>query len=109
MNEDRLKHIEDMVEQLIRIGGNTVAAIEELRKGQGDLRHDLEELRKGQTDMRYDLEELRKGQAELKNELADFRKETLQRLDHLGCNIDYLANKVIQHDMQLYRIQQKLG
>ena len=81
MNEDRLKHIEDMVEQLIRIGGNTVAAIEELRKGQ----------------------------AELKNELADFRKETLQRLDHLGCNIDYLANKVIQHDMQLYRIQQKLG
>ena len=33
MNEERLKHIEDMVEQLIRIGGNAAAAIEELRKG----------------------------------------------------------------------------
>ena len=45
MNEDRLKHIEDMVEQLIRIGGNTVAAFEELRKGQEDLRNAQKELK----------------------------------------------------------------
>ncbi|TEB15142.1 hypothetical protein Psfp_02318 [Pelotomaculum sp. FP] len=94
MSEERLKHIEEMVEQLIRISGNTVAAIEELRNGQ-------EELRNGQN-------ELRGGQEELGKELTDLKKEVLQRLDNLEYNIEYLANKVTKHDMQIYRIKQKI-
>ena len=88
MTDNRLDQIQDVLTELVRIVGNTNAAIEELRT-------DVAELKASQK-------KLEQNQDELKEELAQFTEDTFRRFNSLDIGIEYLANKLVKHDMQLY-------
>ena len=84
MNEDRLKHIEGMVEQLIRIGGNTVAAIEELRNDVTELKNDVTGLKNDVAELKEDVQLLKKGQERTESSITGLREEMKSIFEILG-------------------------
>lgn len=66
----------------------------------GALQHDSE-VRK--ADMDYLTHQI----AGLSGDLTELRKETAEKLDTLDSSVIYLANKLTQHDMQLFDLKQR--
>ncbi|ABB14644.1 hypothetical protein [Carboxydothermus hydrogenoformans] len=85
--EARLDQITDMLTELIRIVGNTNAAVEGLRKDVEGLRKDVEGLRK-------DVDELKSDMKEVKQTL----KEHTEKLD-------YVLFKLAHHDADIFNLK----
>jgi len=137
MTGERLNQIQNALAELIRIVGNTNAAVEELRVDVAELKTDVAELKTDVAELKTDVAELKTDVAELKTDVAelktdvaelkanqqrleknqqvllqnqqaleaeffDFKEETVQKLNSLNVGIEYLANKLVKHDMQLF-------
>ncbi|GAV21569.1 hypothetical protein [Carboxydothermus pertinax] len=78
--EARLDQITDMLTELIRIVGNTNAAVEELRRDMNELRKDVDELK---SDM----------------------KEVKQTLKEHSKKFDYVMYKLTVHDAEIFDLK----
>lgn len=114
MTDDRLNQIQNMLTELVRIVGNTNAALEELRADVAvlktdvaELKADVTELKADVTELKADVAELKAGQQKLEGEFANFKEDTMQKFNSLDISIEYLANKLIKHDMQLYDLKRR--
>ncbi|WP_027365303.1 hypothetical protein [Desulfotruncus alcoholivorax] len=45
---------------------------------------------------------LLENQQALEKEIINFKEETMQKFNSIDIGIEYLANKLIKHDMQLF-------
>lgn len=109
MNDDRLDQIQNVLTELVRIVGNTNAAVEELRADVTEIKADVAGLKSDVAELKVNVQRLEKNQQillenqqSLEEELADFRKETMQKFNSVDIGIEYLANKLVKHDMQLF-------
>jgi chromosome segregation ATPase len=75
MTEARLIHIEQMMTELIRIVGNTNAAVEELRAEVAELRSEVAELRAEVAELRSRVDQLTEGQQRIEVRLDRLEKE----------------------------------
>ncbi|NPV27295.1 MAG: hypothetical protein HPY81_07630 [Firmicutes bacterium] len=62
MAEDRLEHVERMLTELIRIVGNTNAAVEELREGQARIEDRLDRIETRLARVETELKEIKEEQ-----------------------------------------------
>jgi len=106
--ESQLDHIARTLTELIRIVGNTNAAIEELRSevngvknDVNGLKHDVNELKQDVNGLKQDVNELKISNQQIKEEIREI-KMTLK--EH-GEKLDYALLKLLNHDVKLHNLK----
>ena len=94
MTDNRLDQIQDVLAELVRIAGNTNAAVEELRA-------DVAELKANQQRLDKNQQLLLENQQTLEENLAQFAQETNENFEELNEKMDYTLLQLTKHEVKL--------
>jgi len=103
VSEERLKSIELMMAELIRIVGNTNSAVEELRSEVAELRSEVAELRSEVAELRSRVDELTVGQARIESRLGRIEAE----VHEIRENQKSLFEIVGEHDVAIRNLRRR--
>ena len=119
VTDDRLNQIQSVLAELVRIVGNTNAAVEELRADVAELKADVAELKADVAELKADVAELKtnherlaknqqillENQQTLEEKLNQFMQETKDNFEDLNEKMDYALLKLTKHDVKLLSIK----
>ena len=128
LTEERLQSMEKMLGELIRIVGNTNAAVEELRQDMAEVKEDVrvlkaevkelkedvkalkvevKELKEDVRVLKEEVKELRVDLSLVKEELAEFRKEANGKFLRLEDQVDYVKFKILENEEKIYLLRRQ--
>jgi len=116
LSEERFNRIESMLTDLIKIVGSTNAVAFQMKDDMAVLKDDVAALKDDVAALKDDVQVVKREQGLFMQELLaqseridNNHKEVMKRLDGLETRVDYSLKVLQQHDIEIFKIKEKLA